>query len=202
MQFQYTLGALLRGEKTETSRIVKPGDDPVWYGERPAPWLDRSETALYSMVWSARLAQRFVVDQTYAIQPGRAIKSVGRVKVLGIWQQDVRTLTPGQVQAEGFDSLHYFLFIWTAMHDKKGKGNAYHVRPVSGDSILNYLNTRPAERYMAWRMTVQVLWETVDWTAAAKYVKPPPVLPISDLMKGLSQQERRDLVMNRWVKLE
>jgi hypothetical protein len=168
-QFQHTLKALLEGRKTETSRIVKANQ--LWYpnlgviaDSEDHGWNNRT-------VWA--------IGKDYAIQPGRTIKSIGRYRVEAIWRQDVRTLTAEQISAEGFyaawGSRWDFMQVWIQMHDtgyynllRKHAmlpGEANH--PSSEAYWGTRLNERLAERYQAWRMTIQVLWDTVDWDAPA-----------------------------------
>lgn len=178
MIFQHTLGALLRGEKTETSRLIKPGDE-LFAGDFDPDSVMRRGYSSYRTIYE--------VGKDYAIQPGRTVKSVGRFKVLGIWRQDVRTLTPEQVAAEGFavkndmgsEGYYYFMKTWIAMHDHNFDFRFdasivdYRVRVgrvndiVAWDTLKQMINSRPAEKYMAWRMSIKVLWDTVDWTAPA-----------------------------------
>lgn len=178
-QFNHTLVALLSGKKTETSRIIRPGEYTWICGEMPAPWLDPvmvREVFIYSGISSTRQeGEKFTAyyvwqrGKDYAIQPGRGVKSVGRFVVEQIWRQDVRTLTLGQVEAEGFGAALWVGFweTWCKMHDKPAVADIQHIRALTGSQLdaKSYLMKRPAERYQAWRMTIRVLWPTVDWDA-------------------------------------
>lgn len=165
-QFQHTLKALLEGRKTETSRIALPESDGTGtfdcemmrYPGTPTVQRFEVKKNYWRVIWA--------VGQTYAIQPARGVKSVGRYRVEAIWRQDVRTLTTGQVINEGFMDRVTFYEVWCEMHDSSllplpAWGNA------APPEIQRYLNKRPFERYQAWRMTIQVLWDTVDWDALA-----------------------------------
>ena len=88
--------------------------------------------------WNNRTV--WAIGKDYAIVPARGKKSVGRFVVDAIWWQDVRSLTAKQIQAEGFNSAQAFDALWLKMH---------------------------GEHYEAWRITIRVLWETVDWDAPA-----------------------------------
>lgn len=153
-QFQHTLKALLEGRKTETSRIVKPNEYTWICGERTASWHERGAVPLYSQVIAERKTETFMhhrivweVGKDYAIEPHRGVRSVGRYRVEAIWRQDVRTLAVEQIKAEGFDSELEFISLWLKMH--------------------NPLCHTDDKYFQAWRMTVQVLWETVNWNAPA-----------------------------------
>ena len=163
-QFQHTLRQLLTGQKTETSRIVKEGQEYAGALPHAIPLVYQWDKNInYTRtVWQ--------VGKDYAIQPGRGVKSVGRYRVETIWRQDVRTLTLGQVEAEGFNSLWIgFWEVWCKMHDAPAVADMQHIRALTGSHLdaKKILMERPAERYQAWRMTISVLWETVDWSAPA-----------------------------------
>lgn len=177
--FQHTLKALLEGQKTETSRLVHPGDYTWMCGEMPAPWNPHGYTLLYSSVHHPSSEPRFVAGKDYAIQPGRAKKQVGRYMIENIWRQDVRTLTNIQTKAEGMDEPEYYHFIqlWASMHDPAFEFRFdpsiidYRIKVdrqrdiVAWDTLQTVIQSRPRERYQAWRMSIRVLWETVDWDA-------------------------------------
>lgn len=161
-QFQHTLKQLLTGQKTETSRIALPEPDGTgtffcemirYPGGVPCVQLYLPTWDKWRTVWET--------GKEYAIVPRRGVKSVGRYRVESIWRQDVRTLTEAQVHAEGFQTWQEFLQVWCQMHDPK-------VLSFSTDwTVSKHLATRSPERYQAWRMTIRVLWETVDWDAPA-----------------------------------
>jgi hypothetical protein len=140
-QFQHTLKALLEGRKTETSRIALPQPDGT--GEFDCEMigypLGVPSVQRYLVGWD-KWRTVWQTGKDYAIVPARGKKSVGRFVVDAIWWQDVRSLTAKQIQAEGFNSAQAFDALWLKMH---------------------------GEHYEAWRMTIRVLWETVDWDAPA-----------------------------------
>jgi hypothetical protein len=176
-QFQHTLAALLRGKKTETSRIIRSGERlEDFYYDGPNQHVYAANDRL---VWATNGS---LFDQTYAIQPRRGQKSIGRFKVEKIWRQDVRTLTVEQLQAEGMPILggwYHFVQLWAKMHDKAFEFNFdpsavdYRVREgkrrdiVGWDTLKEMIANRPAERYQAWRLKIRVLNETVDWDSPA-----------------------------------
>jgi hypothetical protein len=96
--FQHTLKALLRGEKTETSRLALPEPDGT------------------------------ACRGTEMIQYPSGVLSVMR-------GADMRWFPKWQVARFA--------------------------------DVIDMINHRPAEYYQAWRMTVRVLWDTVDWDAPA-----------------------------------
>lgn len=170
-QFNHTLAALLSGKKTETSRIIKPGDyHGLSQGLMIAHWLPSQQGEWYASVHFGNWKTHFEVGKEYAIQPHRTAKSIGKFKIDRIWRQDVRTLTPEQVKAEGFNSLSDFLIIWCKMHDKSQNPVVLDVndKPLGDERHKAFMMQHPhPERYQAWRMTIRVLWGTVNWEAPA-----------------------------------
>ncbi len=140
-QFQHTLRQLLTGEKTETSRIALP--EPDGTGLRDGEmfrWPNGVKAVQRFNASQMKWITVWLEGQEYAIQPARGVRSVGRYRVEAIWWQDVRSLTAQQIKAEGFSSAQAFDALWQKMH---------------------------GEHYEAWRMSIRVLWETVDWDAPA-----------------------------------
>lgn len=105
------------------------------------------------------------VEQTYAIQPGRGQKAIGRTPpIASIRRQDVREMTQNDAIARGFASIEEYLEVWTRMHDR---GLGLYFDPQTTDyhywnsqvqlwdicaaqQIPDVLAVRPAERYDAW----------------------------------------------------
>lgn len=167
-QFQHTLRALLEGDKIETSRLVKPGDYTWICGEIDAPWHKRGTVSQYSAVHNVNHTARFVRGKTYAIQPGRGQKQVGKYVVEAIWRQDVRTLMPSQVRNEGFSSLRAFMETWLKINHDRLLYPLYNSPESNAEHRLKLqLTTRPDDLYLAWRMRIRVLWDTVNWNAPA-----------------------------------
>jgi hypothetical protein len=171
-QFQHTLKALLEGRKTETSRIALPEPDGTGTFDCEAIRYPLGVSAVqrYLPGWG-KWRTVWETGKDYAIVPRRGVHSVGRYRVEAIWRQDVRTLTLGQVEAEGFSDELWVGFWWTwcSMHDRV-KWDEFVTPdgfPRSGTEVKQMLMERPSERYQAWRMTIRVLWETVDWDAPA-----------------------------------
>lgn len=116
MQFGKTLDKVLSGEKTATSRIVKPGDCAI---TEPGLNTFGDEIAGVTHISEVRRNNRTIyrVGQEVAIQPGRGQKSVGRICITALDRYDPRLITPEQVQAEGFSDVDAFLAVWCGMHD-------------------------------------------------------------------------------------
>lgn len=86
MIFQHTWNLILSGRKTQTRRVMK-GDQPPW-----------------------------VVGKSYAVQPGRTKKAVGRIVVTRIWQEALGDISAADAWAEGFDNREAFFETWTRIH--------------------------------------------------------------------------------------
>ncbi len=170
--FQHTLGQLLRGEKFETSRLALPeADGEHIIGREMIQYPSGIKSVMRGTAkgWTIK----WQVGKDYAIQPARGVKAIGKYRLVDIWLQDVRTLTAEQIAAEGFND-HWnhtarvaFFRVWTAMHDKNFAGQ-YERRPNE-----LYLDNRPNEFYVAWRMEIKVLYETIDWNAVPHDAMPP-----------------------------
>lgn len=92
------------------------------------------------------------VGKTYAVQPGRGQKAVGRIEIVSIRQEDVRHISQEDVIAEGYDRLGFFL-TWTKMHDVPANRE---LRRFDSPP-LRLLDSRPPERYQAWVLTFKVV---------------------------------------------
>lgn len=135
MIFQHTWEKVLSGQKTQTRRIVKPEHMITFavalevigrnHGQmlQSAPQIPRS--ALPKSMWAVVLPNPippwkpksiYEINKTYAVQPGRGKKAVGRIRITDIRREDVRRISEADVLAEGFNNRHEFMAIWDAMH--------------------------------------------------------------------------------------
>jgi hypothetical protein len=106
MIFQATLDKVLSGEKTQTRRVVKSGEDI--YPENRS-WRGNGEyytqpTEVYNFLTNR---VKYQVGKTYAIQPGRGKKAVGRIRITAIRRENLQDITEEDARAEGIDE-HYF----------------------------------------------------------------------------------------------
>lgn len=173
MIFQHTIDKVLSGEKTQTRRIVKPGDVRVCVEMPFGGWQPVKITGIGKY---NQPIIRWEIGKTYAVQGGRKHKARGRIRVTDLRIEDVRNISEADVKAEGFRDRFHFMQTWTAMHDKcfqldyydgiiwqfKGVGdsNCYSEYPrdefVVGD-FKKALWSRPAERYQAWVLTFELV---------------------------------------------
>lgn len=132
MQFIHTWKSVLDGSKTQTSRIVKPGDI--------CPMNGCDIDSIYN---GGRLKWR--VGNTYAVQPGRGKRAVARIRILEIHKRDVREFDMEDIKAEGFNGVPGFWEAWCMMHDKSSAKLM-----ITSSHIRSKLYARPDERYTAW----------------------------------------------------
>lgn len=156
MIFQFTIDKVLRGEKTQTRRLVKLGDYHVPVSES---------------VFNARHRLRFATQTERAAQPGRGKCGIAIIRILEIRREDVREISETDARAEGFPSVMDFLQTWTWIHDPamhfafSEDDQRYHywagrqLRWQSGDDadIYAMICKRPPERYNAWPLTFELV---------------------------------------------
>jgi hypothetical protein len=133
---------IINGVKTQTRRIVKPGEGWATVG------IGEDEHEVNTAVMNGDSARLFhtpyVVGKTYAVQPGRGkpgmfvrqamngqmevnpIKPDGedngwyplRIRIKNIRREDVRNISEDDALAEGFLSREDFIIAWAGLHDK------------------------------------------------------------------------------------
>lgn len=197
--FQHTLGQLLRGEKTETSRLALPqADGEHIVGREMIRYPMGNKAVMRGAPHGWRL--KWQVGRDYAIQPARGVKSIGQYRIMDIWWQDVRRTSLQQAIDEGFVYRIDFLHLWGLMHDPGFKweydpqipdyrasiGRKKYI--LGSAQMLEMIDARPAEYYQAWRMSIAVQWDTVDWNAPA--VKALEIDHHAELIKALNMSVR------------
>ncbi|MBL8161188.1 MAG: hypothetical protein JNJ61_04325 [Anaerolineae bacterium] len=151
------LELILSGDKTQTRRVCKPGEQIVD---------DATSPDVPVAILDARGRVKWRVGQTYALQPGRGKAGIGtriRVKRLSL-DYDVRQISGADARAEGFYTERAFLYVWTSMHDPAVPDytrislNALSQWELSYSvDNMTYLASRPAERYRAWVIQFEVV---------------------------------------------
>lgn len=161
------LELILSGDKTQTRRVVKPGEQIVD---------DATSPDVPVAILDARGRVKWRVGQTYALQPGRGKAGIGtriRVKRLAL-DCDVRNIHIDHVRAEGFPNREEFLTTWMAINDHSAQmvwhpaymfakeewiwyANRRWYHSSQGDDADAYLMSRPAARYRAWVLEFEVV---------------------------------------------
>ena len=78
---------VLDGTKTQTRRLVKDGDyQTLWH---------------MRCIFNRNDRLRFRENQTYALQPGRGKKGVGRIGIIKIQREQLQDISEGDCRAEG-----------------------------------------------------------------------------------------------------
>ena len=113
----YLVEAILRGKKTQTRRLKKPTHSVVLH--------DNRIIAVYSKITrqSNRLLWR--VENTYAVQPGRGKKAIGRLHLLSIRHERLQDITEDDAAAEGISRrpgpyILDFAHLWDSINTRVG----------------------------------------------------------------------------------
>lgn len=174
MLFIHTWEKVLSGEKTQTRRIVKPGDYLVNTGFAVCRNTGQRERIDERGNWDVKHIPVYEIGKQYAVQPGRGKAAVGRIQITNIRREDVRYISDADVKAEGFDGLgfdiRYFNFMqtWAGMHDpafvfwydprivdymwytSKRQMNQGQSETGAWEHLVAAIRARPAQRYDAW----------------------------------------------------
>lgn len=90
--------AIIDGRKTVTRR-KRTGDNPTG---KPGGWVDDP--------------CRYRAGHTYAVQPGRGKRGIGRIRVLSVRPEFMHELTDDEIRREGFESRADFERTWRSIH--------------------------------------------------------------------------------------
>ena len=104
MIFQHTLEQVLSGQKTQTRRIIKPGDVAVRSGQ----------DEITAVKTNGRT--KWAVGKTYSVQPGRGKPAVARIQITRIRRETVSQISEADAIADGFTSRQAFLNTWRHIH--------------------------------------------------------------------------------------
>lgn len=99
MIFAHTWKLVLSGDKTVTRRLAHLNDEgfgPVdeWGHELALKTVGRH-------INDGGMRLKWQVGRTYAVQPGRGKKAVGRIRITGIRREQLQDISPEDVKAEG-----------------------------------------------------------------------------------------------------
>ncbi|NJL95270.1 MAG: ASCH domain-containing protein [Anaerolineae bacterium] len=108
MQFQRTLDLVVNGQKTQTRRPAKPSEVPV-----------KDASGIKAIQQANRV--KWQVGRTYAIQPKRGARQVGRFRITSIRYEVVANISESDAKSEGFGSQSEFLKVWESLHGKSSE---------------------------------------------------------------------------------
>lgn len=143
MIFQYTWQLILDNKKTATRRLINPGEELL---DNPRRLVVNGRT-------------KWQVGRSYAIQPGRRRKSVGRVEITDIKKEPLGQMTVDDARAEGFATLGEFQQTWIQIHG--------HYNPVLPVWVVTFVKeATPTEKAIARRFACKdpIFRTTQKWT--------------------------------------
>ena len=131
---------VLDGTKTQTRRLVKPGEECRDRITVSKYWISRfkfmpSEGAdLLSWTY---MNPKWQAGRIYAVQPGRGQKAVGRIRITEIRRERLQDISEEDAQREGWDmsnldllsrydpvtmtkATEWFCALWDSIHKKPG----------------------------------------------------------------------------------
>lgn len=104
MIFQYTFEDVLNRSKTQTRRIVKAEDTIRTADDGSVQAVLRKGRTLWQ------------VGKYYSVQPGRMKKSVGRIEVTSLRQENIQAVSEADAIAEGVGGRAEYLELWQEIH--------------------------------------------------------------------------------------
>lgn len=116
MIFAKTTDKVLAGEKTQTRRPMKNGDVIEVPGFMKELNIGKPISMIFRVIRGGRLL--WEVGRTYAVQPGRTAKSVGRIRLTGLRSEPLYRITHDDARAEGFSGRDEFVRVWQEIYPK------------------------------------------------------------------------------------
>lgn len=147
MMFIHTWQQVMDGSKTITSRLQKPGE-----------FLHTGVMNIETVFTKNGQHPKWQVGKSYAVQPARTAKAIGRIQITAIRAYDVRDITADEARREGFQDIGDFWFTWVSMHDKSWLETYRYAHDC--DYLHEYgFYKRPEKHYSAWQLTFRLVTE-------------------------------------------
>lgn len=109
----------------------------------PGAWWSRDSNLLLTIPPSTSANENELYRQGY--EPLR-------IRILDIWQQDLRAITLAQMQSEGFYTSRQYWLYWLKQNDK-----AMLKIDLDDPGFLSMLMERPAKNYNTWALKFEVV---------------------------------------------
>jgi hypothetical protein len=126
MIFKHTWKKVLTGKKTQTRRLVNEGERLLTYDRLGFP-----HEVLEGGIRRERL--KWQVGKSYAVQPGRGKKALGRIRLTGIRRERLQDILGEDARAElgwtnesqpypcrDLTARQCFMELWDEIHQKRG----------------------------------------------------------------------------------
>lgn len=107
MIFAHTLDAVLDDSKTQTARVWKDNYQPIYDGASNLIEVRSRKTG--NLI--------YYIGQEHAIQPGRGMHGVGRIRITHLARRDVTSFDIGDIALERLDNYASFIQLWNSMHN-------------------------------------------------------------------------------------
>jgi len=104
MIFQHTWASVIDRSKTQTRRVIKPGEQAV----------RGRHNRIQAIKYNGRI--KWEVGRTYAVQIGRGTAQVARIRIVRIRSEYLSRISSAEALAEGFPSRQDFLRVWKLIH--------------------------------------------------------------------------------------
>ncbi len=152
---------VLSGEKTQTRRVKKEGE---YFVGGPFTRVMVEKQNLYKM---SRI--KWMTGRTYAVQPGRGEKAVGRIKLLAIREEPLQNISDDDAKQEGIKG--YVMqgsgggsnpqMVYPAFLDKDG---GFPRASQAFEALWDSINKKPGTRWVdnptVWTLTFQCIAES------------------------------------------
>jgi len=109
---------------------------------------------LYTLKWHVALGA--YKDKTYALQPGRGVKAVGRFRILAICREWVKDISFADCRAEGIEPAPLIKHVDAATIRETAKMMERYAFARLWDSIHTKPGTRFVNNPQVWALTIRV----------------------------------------------